>query len=483
MAYFINLKKDIGKRKLLTPIMEKLGGQLYPGVDIRELDTATNIQLSWQIGFNCTRAAKQAKINLLSSLPPEIKYLILFEDDLILHKDFYENYKKVIEFADNTPNFKLIYLGVSSRLNLAESEFKIEYLPKDKRYAGAYGVLINRSIFPQIIYRSNDLALYNKPFDIYSLGYIQECYEDVYVCSPQIVLPDVTISNIRQSRNQSLIINNTGCNINDYIKPKRIMMFVYTYNNQEKMDRFMKIASSLIPYVRIIFSGCKSVVEKYITAGYEYTDEEINISDEIEGYYIVTDINVNWTDLDYSIFEFIETFIQKFDIIDFEVPICPRCKMNNTLSQIKRSKETKGFTVNKIKKISNSVFKTNNWGFYSVNECGEMSLNNFHTLTLDDFRQDIENDNSNDQLWKYMIEYFLENYAIRLWLCNKETIKNITNFTNISQKLFIDKKHLDYIYSTSQSQNIANYSLEVNLQNNKLTLGYNDLRKIEYDVI
>lgn len=308
MIFFINLKKDIGKKKFIENIVINLGGTYWDGVDVREFNEKGNV-ISYPDKKNATRAAKQAKINLLNhinNLNSNDNYFVLFEDDIIIHENFYEYFKISLEFMKNNNHCKLLYFGVSSNIDLkSDKDFDIVKLPKNKKYAGAYGVIINNSIIPQLLYRSDDLSLFYKPFDIYSLGYIQECY-DCFICIPQIVIPIVTVSNIRENRPQELIWNNTKCNPSKYIYPHCHNMYVITDTDSdtdtdtdtENIQKFNKLVSSLMPYINVIYEKTKTKTKNDTS------------------WYIETTINIHWNDLSYDFFNYIENnkYIIKFFI-------------------------------------------------------------------------------------------------------------------------------------------------------------------------
>lgn len=173
--FCINMEKNIGKKILMRNFISQLNGNIWNGID-KSIYDENNLLLSVPTQQIKTRCAKEAKINLFNYFLTHTtyNYLILFEDDIMIHNDFFTHYKQVIDFA-NTHKFKLIYFGVSCHVPVeSKSSFSINVLPKTSyRYSGAYGVIIHRSIMKSLINRSNDPFLYNKPFDIYSLGHIQ----------------------------------------------------------------------------------------------------------------------------------------------------------------------------------------------------------------------------------------------------------------------------------------------------------------------
>lgn len=331
--FFINMEKNIGKRYVIHDIVKKLNGTIWKGVD-KSTYSREGILLKSVCQQDKTRAAKEAKLNLLHHFikTSTSQYLILFEDDIILHKNFYEYFDKLLTFA-NTTKFKLIYMGVSCNVPNSDNScaFSINPMPiVDYRFSGAYGVIIHKSIMQSIISRSNDPFLFNKPFDIYSLGHTQICYpSECFICSPQLVTPDITISDIRDPRSQNDFWKCCHINKSDYIFNSSIPMYILADTNLQKIEQFISILPIFIPYIKPIFvSTCNNElsIEKYkniydIVYVDNFSNETIknNINDT---HYVLTNIYINWTNN-------IENIFSDKENIHYIVDICPICKNNN----------------------------------------------------------------------------------------------------------------------------------------------------------
>lgn len=379
--YFVNMQKDIGRKKWIDPLCQKLGGTIWNGIDVATYDDHGILIKSCDIHV-ATRAAKCAKIKLFEHflLTSPHQYLILFEDDIIIHKKFYEYYDLAIKFA-NTNDFKLIYFGVSSGL-IPESTSSLIIKPLQQRgyrYSGAYGVIIHRSIINKLILRSNDPTLLMKPFDVYSLGYIQECYPSLcFVCHPQIVIPDITTSNIRDPRNQHLFWKMSHLIMDDYIIPSQLPMFILTNTNERYIRRFIKLLQMFVPYVKPIFMGIQipecvqNVFESIIIPSYNNDIITSTIQSHIKniksnGSYILTNIYTNWTsDIN------TENIFNIDASTSFIIDICPRCKSLNNKEQICDINMLNGFQIiisginNVIKKQTNKIYNV------SVCTCSEL---------------------------------------------------------------------------------------------------------------
>lgn len=329
--FFINMKKNWGKRQLIKNMVNKLSGIIIDGVDKSIYNNDILIKKSSQ--EISTRAAKEAKINLLKNFinTNTSQYLVLFEDDILLHKNFYEYFNKTIIFA-NTNKFKLIYFGVScNSLQLNNSNFQINLLPKvNYRFSGAYGIIIHRSIIQTLINRSNDPFFYNKPFDIYSLGHIQLSYpNECFICNPQIVIPIISSSDIRNPRDQNILWNKCHINKNYYIHNNTIPMYIYVNNNKYKLFRFIDLLNMLVPIIDPIFIyETSNIIQKY----FDNTYKNMNIMTFYDSFiqnqpniYILTNICINWNILIGDLMNFNKNIIYLFS----ECPIC--CKQNNNL--------------------------------------------------------------------------------------------------------------------------------------------------------
>lgn len=355
--FFINMKKNVGKRALIRNVVDRLNAVIWDGVDKSIYDHNGILLNSFGHGER-SRAAKEAKLNLFEYFLKNCKqdYLVLFEDDIILHKKFYDHFNTLINFANNR-DFKLIYMGVSCSVPGEEynhDKLDIKLLPKTGyRFSGAYGVIIHRSIMQSLINRSNDPLLYNRPFDIYSLGHVQLCQpDDCYICYPQLVIPDITISDIRNPRSQDTFWRLCHVNKEHYILHDFLPLYVLTDTNEDKIKQFIGIISIFIPYVRPIFI-CKNnenVISKLCDNAYEIICVNNFSNDTIKqiilfNKYAITNIYVNWTKNIDNIFD---TKINTF----YKISECPRC---SNACQTKRSENIDILMLNGLTIMKNNA--------------------------------------------------------------------------------------------------------------------------------
>jgi hypothetical protein len=228
-------------------------------------------------------------------------------------------------------------MGVSccvSKENYVSGELSIRLLPNTNyRFSGAYGVIIHRSIMQSMIYRSDDPNLYNKPFDIYTLGHFQTRHPlECYVCHPQIVVPDITISDIRNPRSQNDFWELCHVNKSDYLLHESLPLYILTDSNELKIRQFINILSMFIPYVKPIFVHSVLCEENTVVKLYGNSYEVLLVNDFSEqtikksihhSCYALTSIYVNWTKNIPNIFD-----PENSHNIKYQIQLCPRCGNN-----------------------------------------------------------------------------------------------------------------------------------------------------------
>ena len=120
------------------------------------------------------------------------KKILILEDDVIFHNDFKNNITKILSL----PKWKLLYLG-SSQYNWDIEMRESYYL--SKKSLGTFAFAIDNSVFDEI------LNLYNKKLSIDNIysNYIQtKYYGECFTLYPNLIIADVSESNIRNGRDQ-----------------------------------------------------------------------------------------------------------------------------------------------------------------------------------------------------------------------------------------------------------------------------------------
>ncbi len=128
--------------------------------------------------------------------------ILILEDDVILGRDFEHLFN---EFVKKVPNdWKLLQLG-ASQYDLGAVNFETAsqagyYQPRIVETCGSFALALHSSVFDELIVAAESIE---SPFDLFPLGEIYERHlGKCFVAYPNIVMPDVTESYIRKSRNQ-----------------------------------------------------------------------------------------------------------------------------------------------------------------------------------------------------------------------------------------------------------------------------------------
>jgi hypothetical protein len=249
-VFIINMKKDIGKRLHMQQLKSITGAIFWDGIDISELKD--DYLVKYADIKQATYAAKMAKFNLFKYFlnSSKAQYLFLFEDDIYMHIDF----KKGLMIANNFLDVHkplLLYFGVSNnRVFNDKKDIAIELLSNKMPCPGAYGVCINRFIIPYLLSYIQDPALKYDPFDITCLGTIQLMMPDkCFVMNPPLVIPDISISNIRGEYDQEIYYLNSGINKMKYIFPETKPLFVVG----AIIDVNKKLYNVFRPYYKITY--------------------------------------------------------------------------------------------------------------------------------------------------------------------------------------------------------------------------------------
>ncbi|MFM5068531.1 glycosyltransferase [Aeromonas veronii] len=132
------------------------------------------------------------------------KKFLIIEDDIILCNDFENKFKKFVSSIDD--DWKVLQLGASQYgwSSFSEDEaIKLgHYLPRRLDTCGSFAIAFSNDIIDELIELQ---STFEAPFDHLPLGEIYEKYlGKCFVCYPNIVMPDVTDSNIRGGRDQFL---------------------------------------------------------------------------------------------------------------------------------------------------------------------------------------------------------------------------------------------------------------------------------------
>lgn len=154
---------------------------------------------------------------LLDAKKHKYERIIVFQDDIILCKDFCKRFYSFYTKNDvDMTKQKLIYLGASQHEWIDKLIFKDNYYIPNGMTDGAFGLIIHESIYDELL---NEIEKMELSFDTGALSTIQRKYcesERVCVCYPNLVISDVTESDLRKPRSMIDISKKFKWNLNDF---------------------------------------------------------------------------------------------------------------------------------------------------------------------------------------------------------------------------------------------------------------------------
>jgi len=124
--------------------------------------------------------------------------IIIFEDDIILHKNFCEKFREI----DSTLDYNILFLGSSdfsfSILNSKLVNNNI-YIPDDKskKFFGAFSICYTKNIIKNIFKFQISKGYCN--YDEYMIKWKNEVDNKLYVCWPNLVIPDLSTTNLEHN--------------------------------------------------------------------------------------------------------------------------------------------------------------------------------------------------------------------------------------------------------------------------------------------
>lgn len=265
----INLKKDYGRYLSSQNIIKVFGGNFIEAYDCNKINKNGYLEIL-QNSNVYTQSAKQTKREILQNFYNKSNkdYILIFEDDIYLHNDLFTDqsiiFNQINSFISKKKP-KLLYLGISKEFrssynntsHLKFVSFVDKFDTNIKLCSGAYGFMLRKDMIPYVLLRIDNPTFSKNPFDIYCLSYISYTYpDDSYVIEPQLVVPDISHSNIRKNYNQDLMWNILGTNMTNYYIP--IIGILYSnVINIESFEHFNKSINCITPIIKIIYYGKK----------------------------------------------------------------------------------------------------------------------------------------------------------------------------------------------------------------------------------
>lgn len=159
-VYVINMDKDKDKLKHFDKNMKRLNIKYkrIKGVDGKKEKKNYNTKLRCgELGCLLSH------INVLKdAIKNNYNNILIFEDDVVFHKNFLEEFRKKYNYLmKNENSFDLIYLGCSQKHRWRNIDIKQHYY-KARNIDGTYAMIINKNIFKKILQEAQKL---NKPID------------------------------------------------------------------------------------------------------------------------------------------------------------------------------------------------------------------------------------------------------------------------------------------------------------------------------
>ena len=130
------------------------------------------------------------------------KRFLILEDDIILSNTFEDEFKNFIQNVNE--DWKILLLGASQygwgSVDIKRSKKEGFYFPRMMDTKGSYAIAFDSSIIDELIEAE---SAFEAPFDHLPMGELYERYlEKCFVAYPNIVMPDVSESTIRDKRCQ-----------------------------------------------------------------------------------------------------------------------------------------------------------------------------------------------------------------------------------------------------------------------------------------
>ena len=142
-----------------------------------------------------------------------------------------------------------LYFGISKEFTstnnstdkLIFTSFSDKFTKTIKLCSGAYGFMLRKDMIPHVIMRIDNPIFDTNPFDIYCLSYISYVYpSESYVIDPQLVVPDISHSNIRRNFDQQLMWKALKTNEINYFVPIIGIMYINVIS-KESFEYFNKM--------------------------------------------------------------------------------------------------------------------------------------------------------------------------------------------------------------------------------------------------
>lgn len=171
------------------------------------------------------------------ALQRDYEKILVLDDDVILHHDFDQLFQHFIQQIDNRINWKILLLGASQHVKRPPL---IDGLPAyhPRITDGSFATGIHKSCFEPMLSLLRRKNLY---LDSHILRYFYENFtEQCVVFFPNLIIADVSQSDIRGPRSQKEIANKFDWNLSSYhypLKAPTISLIIPCYQAEKTIQR------------------------------------------------------------------------------------------------------------------------------------------------------------------------------------------------------------------------------------------------------
>lgn len=243
--YVINLPKQLNRKVTIISQFNKLGIKFkfidgINGLDPKYIKLWKNYKIKpglWGYYMVMINIFKDA-------IKLGYKSIVVFDDDVVFHKNF-QYINKTLEDLLKKP-WLTILLGASEQ---SWNNYNNEIIKNNGYYTpkitdGSFAICYN---YPSFHYLLNECIKFKGTYDSYTLRSLYEKYpNNCFVIYPNIVIADVSNSNLRERRNMIEECNKFRWNLDDYNYYSRgepITIFIYF---KDQINKLVKLIPKIL---------------------------------------------------------------------------------------------------------------------------------------------------------------------------------------------------------------------------------------------
>ncbi len=268
-VYVLNLKKRTDRKIAMLQKLGRLGikAEFVEAVDGYSEQSLNEYQtyLDKDLGNHPLEIAQKRKMIrsagawgylktycgiLLDAKRRNFNRILCFDDDAVFHNDFEDLFKQRIQLIPE--DWKLLYLGASQHVrkipqDLSYSDANKSQWDNDEPYYypkttdGSFAIGIDCSVFDLLL---RDVLRMDCSFDSGPLRTIIKQYpKKCFVLNPNIVIADVSESDIQSDRNQEEVSKKLGWNLEEYSYPFQkdlVSVILPVYNGGSTVEKAVR---------------------------------------------------------------------------------------------------------------------------------------------------------------------------------------------------------------------------------------------------